>query len=551
MQRVPHKAQSETPFGASQEGTPMTRSSITHRIRRGLAGSMLALVVAASVALTGAAQAQDPVRGGSMTIINGSDIKSWDPAITNNTYPGGPMDMLDAVYGFLVYVDVKGQITGGMAESLTSEDAVTWTLKLRPGLKFTDGADYDAAAVKFNWDRAADPATSAPAQPFIASWNKSIKIVDPLTLTVTLDQPNASFAAQIAELAPFIASPAALQAAAQKTDIKPVGAGAFKLVSWDQGIGMTLERNPGYWDEGRPYLDELKFAIIPDSNSRIATVVQGGATMMAGYPYQFGDNASAPGVGAFQVPILGVYRAYFNQVKGPFADVRAREAFYSAIDRSRLMQAYTQLAGWVPPANYFGENSPFFDPAYALPAYNPERAQQLFNELAAEGKPFNIQVVTYIHPDLKRLSTYIQQMMSAYENASATITEVQEINLVDQCKVNLDFDICFEGGVLVSNLPEPNISNLFSSGGAFNWGQYKSEEMDAALKAANSTVELDGKKAAFSKVQELIAKDLPLYIPGATMRSLLLRDNTGGIVPSNGGILQKQFLFVCPERCID
>ena len=117
-----------------------------------------------------------------MTIINGSDIKCWDPAITSSTFPGGPMDVLDAVYGFIVYVDAEGKVTGGMAESLTSTDATAWTLKLRPGMKFTDGTAYDAEAVKFNWDRAADPATLAPAQTFVASWNKGIKIVDPLTL---------------------------------------------------------------------------------------------------------------------------------------------------------------------------------------------------------------------------------------------------------------------------------------------------------------------------------------------------------------------------------
>ena len=82
----------------------------------------LSLLVAGTALSTTMALAE-PVSGGEMTIINGSDIKSWDPAVTNATYPGGPMDMLDAVYGFLVYLDVDGNIQGGMAESLTSQDA--------------------------------------------------------------------------------------------------------------------------------------------------------------------------------------------------------------------------------------------------------------------------------------------------------------------------------------------------------------------------------------------------------------------------------------------
>ncbi|MEJ1158296.1 ABC transporter substrate-binding protein [Prosthecomicrobium sp. N25] len=531
----------------------MSRLQTSRHPRRSILGGFaLALALAAAPALPTVAVAQTPapVSGGTMTIINGSDITSWDPSLTAGTFPGGPMDVLDAVYGFLVYINTEGKVTGGMAESLTSTDAVTWTLKLRPGVTFTDGAAYDAEAVKFNWDRAADPATLAPTQAWIASWNKGITVVDPLTLTVKLPTPNANFAAQVAELAPFVASPAALKAAEKKTDIKPVGAGAFVLQTWNQGIGMTLTRNPKYWDQPRPYLETLKFAVIPETNSRIATVVQGGATMMAGYIHQFGSNATAPGVGTVKVPMRGIYRGYFNQVKGSFTDVRAREAFYTAIDRARLMQALTQTGGYKPPKNFFGEASPWFDPAYALPAYDPKKAQALFDALKADGKPFDIKIVIYTNSDVKRLGSYVQQVLSGYENVKATLVEVDQANLNPRCKVQLDFDVCFEGGVIVSNGPEPVISNLMSSKGTFNWGQYKSEAMDAALAEANSTVDPAAIKAAYSKVQKLVATEFPFYIFGEETRFLLVRNNTGGVVPSNGGILQKQFLFVCPDVCV-
>jgi peptide/nickel transport system substrate-binding protein len=530
---------------------------MSRRVRRPKL-SRLILGAAAALALTGAAllapaparaQGPAPVSGGTMTIINGSDINSWDPAITAGTFPGGPMDVLDSVYGFIVYINTDGKVVGGMAESLTSTDAVTWTLKLRKGVTFTDGTPYDAEAVKFNWERAANPDTLAPTRGWIATWKDGITVVDPLTLTIKLPAPNANFAAQVAELAPFIASPAALKAAKQKTDIKPVGAGAYTLTSWNQGIGMTMTRNPGYWDQPRPYLETLKFAVIPETNARIATVVQGGATMMAGYLYQFGNNATAPGVATHKIPMRGIYRAYFNQVKGPFTDVRAREAFYSAIDRARLMNAYTQTAGYVPPVNFFGTASPYFDATDKLPGYDPKKAQALFDALKAEGKPFDIKVVTYTNSDLKRLAAYVQQVLTAYDGVKVTLVEVDQANLNPRCKVQLDFDICFEGGVVVSNGPEPLISNLLSSTGSFNWGQYKNPAMDAALAEANSTVDPAGIKAAYAKVQKLFATEMPLYIFGEETRFLLIRNNTAGIVPSNGGILQKQFLFVCPDAC--
>ena len=516
----------------------------------------LALALVGGSALTtavtvSAANAQEqPVNGGEMIIINGSDIKSWDPAITGGTYPGGPMDMLDAIYGFLVYIDVDGQIQGGMAESLTSDDAKVWTLKLREGVTFTNGDAYDADAVVFNWKRAADPETAAPTQAWISTWIDGVEAIDPLTVKITLPTPNRNFASQIAQLAPFIGAPEVLKAAKTKTDIKPVGAGAFVFDSWDQNVSMTLKRNPDYWDQPRPYLDTLKFKIIPETNSRISTVVQGGATMMAGYPYQFGSNATAPGIATHEIKIPGIYRAYFNLQDGVFTDVRVRKAFYEAIDRNRLMQAYTQTTGYVTPTNYFTKDSPYYETEYTLPEYNPEDAQKLFNEVAKDnGGPIEINLVTYTNSDLKRLASYVQQVFTAYENVSVNVTLVDQAMLSQTCKIDMNYDFCVDGGVIVANGAEPLISNLLSTGGVYNWGKYASAELDAALAAANSTMDPDEVYASYLRAQQLVAEDLPLYIFGNETRFLLIRDNTGGIVPSDGGILQKQYLYVCEDAC--
>lgn len=523
---------------------------------RTIRAAALAITLLGTSGLTGVtsqafAQADaKAVSGGEMTIIAGSDIKSWDPAITSGTFPGGPMDQLDAVYGFLVYVDLDGKVQGGMAQNLTSDDATVWTLKLRPDVKFTDGTPYDAEAVLFNWKRAANPETLAPAQPFVSSWIDGAKVIDPLTIQITLPTPNRNFGSTLAQSAPFVASPAALQAAGtDKAAIKPVGAGAFVFESWDQGISLSFKKNPGYWDQPRPYLDTLKFAIIPETNSRISTVVQGGAQMMAGYPYQFGANADAAGVATHEIPIPGLYRAYFNQVAGTFTDHRAREAFYHAVDPARLMKAYTQLDGYVTPTNYFTQASPFYDPADVLPTYDPAKAQELFNALAADGKPFKIKLVSYTNSDLKRLTSYLQQVLMGYENVEVEVELVDQAMLKPQCQTQVNFDLCIDGGVLVANGAEPIISNMLKTGGVDNWGKYSSEAMDGYLNAANATMDQAEVKAAYVNVQKVIAQDLPLYIFGSETRYLLLRDNTGGIVPSNGGILQKQYLYLCEDAC--
>src|SRR5262249_4287380 len=154
----------------------------------------------------------------------------------------------------------------------------------------------------------------------------------------------------------------------------------------------------------------------------------------------------APGVTQLEIPIRGINRAYFNQANGVFTDVRARQAFYHGIDRTKLMQAFTQTDLYKAPTSYFSPKAPYLDAALTLPAYDPAKAQALMDQLAADGKPFNIKVVTYPNSDLKRLTGYVQQVLSTYKGATATIIEVDQALLQDRCKAEASA-ICFEGGV--------------------------------------------------------------------------------------------------------
>ena len=232
-------------------------------------------------------------KGGTMTVLTSGDLTSWDPCVVTSTVPTQVGDMLSMVYGNLVWTDVKGVVQPGMAKSLTTTDAITWTLKLRDGVKFIDGHMYDADAIKYNWDRIADKTQGCSSQAWVSGWNTGMTVTDAATLTIKLPSADANFALKVAELIPYIASPAALAAAAKKTDIKPMGAGPFTNTAWSQGVSSAYIRSASYWDQPRPYLDGLKVSIVSDTNARISTVVQGGGQFMAGYPFQFGSNATA------------------------------------------------------------------------------------------------------------------------------------------------------------------------------------------------------------------------------------------------------------------
>jgi ABC-type transport system substrate-binding protein len=148
--------------------------------------------------------------GGTITYAKTGDIASLDPVKITNQAPSDGV-IADSLYDMLFYNDVAtGTIAPQTAESITSTDAITWTLKLRPNIKFSDGTAYDASAVKFNYLRLQDPANVA-VRATQANLIATMTVTDPQTLGFTLKAKNALFPGALT-LIPFVASPAAVQA---------------------------------------------------------------------------------------------------------------------------------------------------------------------------------------------------------------------------------------------------------------------------------------------------------------------------------------------------
>jgi peptide/nickel transport system substrate-binding protein len=484
-----------------------------------------------------------------VTATGSGDLSTWDPCVIP---PGASVsEEMAAVYGNLFFTDTSGVVEPGMAQSLTTTDAITWTLKLRPNVKFTDGTAYDATAVKYNWDRAADPANECTEQAWVASW-KSLTITDPLTLTIVLPSADSSFPVKIAELMPFIDSPASLEAAATKTDIKPIGAGPFIMTSWDPGVSTKYDRNPGYWDQPRPYIDHFVLNQIPDTNSRIATVVQGGADYMYGYFYQYGSNASAPGVSTHRVTVPGLNILWFNTkggVSGLMNNVLAREAVVEAIDPNKLVQALTQDSTVTAPDSLYPAPSPYHDPSLVYPTYDPAKAQQLINQVIASGTKFTLTVTHPNNSDTNRAAAYIEQVLNTYKGVTALDSSVPLSNWLQVCRDQGKFDICVNPGIQVFNGPEPNTYNYLFSTGGNNIAHLDDPNLDAAETAALAAISDTDKVAAYKKVQQIYLQDLPFWAYGVQTRVMLIQDTLGGIVNYSQASTRADLLYRCPSKC--
>src|SRR5215813_9311770 len=235
-------------------------------MRRMLLTCLVVTVVGVAVlSMSTPPAAQQAARGGLLTFATGADPDSLDPQNTQSN-PGEQVNRM--MHENLIRFNAKMQLEPGLAESWTSsKDGLTWTFKLRKGIKFHDGTLFDASAVKYFFDR-----VLGDEKPFKASLYtpvvRSAEVVDPATVRVILKQPFAAFLFTIAHSAGGIVSPAAHQKWGKDLTLHPSGTGPFKFVEWVKGDHVTMAKNDGYWG-GRPLLDQVTVKTVREDQARV------------------------------------------------------------------------------------------------------------------------------------------------------------------------------------------------------------------------------------------------------------------------------------------
>jgi len=514
----------------------MTRASRSKLLL--LAGALVAMLVVGVG--TGTSKTTAPKRGGDMVIMAGSNLPSWDPATAPNTIPGVQSDRFNALYGNLVWTDSKGQLQPGMAQSLTTKDFLTWTLKLRPGLKFTSGNAYNAAAVKANWDRIAAPGSGGVSQLFASQFQT--KVEDATTLTCTLQRKDPSFALRIAELLAYIADPASLPAIG-KPYTSPVGAGPFKFDSQVPGVSETVVRNPGYWEKNRPYLDKITWRFVSDPAQRVATVVSGDAQYMNGYTFQFQSSLNSQ-FSAFKVPAGGLRMYMFNVKKAPFKDVRARKAVVLATNAAELTQSLVQDPKATSWRSLFAKTSPFYDSKLLVPTQNDGQAQQLVNQITNNGaNPLSFTIVIAAVPELQRAGQALQLQLNKINGIKADLKVVPLADWRNQTFTLHNYDLTFYPGVYDLNGADVQMTGLLGTAGAGNFTQFDSRKMNQLLANARAALDTKRKVARYDEVQQLYLQSLPVYMFGIDYRAFFHTNKIGGFTPTGSGALLMKELY--------
>jgi peptide/nickel transport system substrate-binding protein len=406
-------------------------------------------------------QPQNIQPGGTITYAKTGDIASIDPVqITNSGASDG--FLADSVYDMLVYSDVAtGKIVPQTAESLTSTDALVWTLKLRPGIKFSDGTDYNADAVKFNYQRLQDPNNHAnrAAQ---ANLIGQMDVLDPLTLKITLKSKNAVFPVAMT-LIPFIASPTAVKAqgASYGSDTKAVGAGPFIIKTWNRDSTWVLTRNPNYWRSPQPYVDQLVVNPIIDETARKNTFAAGQANMTFMGLGTNADELQKAGFTQETMILNGGIQIYFNTKTAPFNDIRARQAVGYAIDPvdySKVVNSGLQE----PIDSIFRHDSPFYDPSIVQNFNNPAKAQQLIDAWSAAngGAQLKFTMTVFTSTNYQLSAQYVQGKMNALKNVHMDLVTEASAQHITSCTLGQYAQACGFGNIFDD--PEPTWTGLYT-----------------------------------------------------------------------------------------
>ncbi|BDG61644.1 ABC transporter substrate-binding protein [Caldinitratiruptor microaerophilus] len=416
------------------------------------------------------------------------------------------------IFDKLVELDEKLNVVPELAtEWKISEDGKVYTFKLRQGVKFHDGTDFNAEAVKFNFERMLNPELKSPRRNEVSMVEK-VEVLDPYTVAITLQKPFSPFLGILTDRAGMMVSPAAVQKYGNDGFLNhPVGTGPFKFESRIKGDSITLVKNESYWRQGLPKADKVIYKVITDQNVAVVNLQSGQVDIL--------DTRTIPDQ---QLPSLrqdkrvvldvrsglGYQGLWLNVTKPPFDNKWLRKAVDAAIDRETLVKVVFGDAakpGWGP----FPPSSPLYDGQ--VPKRDLAKTREF---LEKGGKPNGFEFTLSIapSPETQKMAQVIQGML-AEAGIRMNIQQVEWGQLLD----DLDNLRHQAGAVGWSGRAEPdqNIYAFHYTGGGFNNSGYSNPVVDQLLDKSRVTQGTE-REQVFRQVLEILRDDVPyiyLYYP--------------------------------------
>ena len=488
--------------------------SLAHVTRRGLmtAGAALAFAFGS---VTGAFAQTPP---GVLIVGQIAEPKALDPAAVTAV---NDFRILMNVYDGLVrYKQGTLEVEPALATDWTiSEDGTEYTFKLREGVKFHDGTDFNADAVVFNFERMLKddhPFHNTGPFPlaFFFSAVDKVEALDPMTVKFTLNAPYAPFLSNLAYPTGLIVSPAAVEKFGTDFGRNPSGTGPFKFAEWRSNEAVVVEANPDYWG-GAPALNAVVFRPITDANTRTAEMLAGGIDLMVEVPPVALSEFQGDAYRIYEQAGPHLWFLILNAKEGPFADKRVRQAANYAINKEAIVNDVLEgtadvAAGPTPPAFAWA-----YDDTLSPYPYDPDKARALLKEAGAEGAKLTFYVTEGGSGMLDPIAmgTAIQADLQAV-GLEVKIETYEWNTFLGQVNPGLEGKADMAEMAWMTNDPDtlPFLAlrtDAWPDKGGFNSGYYSNPKVDELLEAARVATDQAERATLYKQMQEIVHDDAP------------------------------------------
>ena len=477
-------------------------AAVALAILAGACGSSKSTTAAASDQAAPATEGT-PVDGGSLVIGVAAETAGWNPHSSEWAQYGSVVG--SSVLEPLATVGPDNGAKPWLATGWIANDTFdTWQITLRQGVTFQNGEKFDAAAVKLNIEDAISGPLSGQALMGLFS---DISVVDDHTVLVKLAQPWAAFPSSFLDGQTTMMMAPEMLKQADHGDKHPIGTGPFTFDSWSPGDTFKVKKNPTYWQEGKPHLDQIEFRVMPDNTSRSAALETGDINMML-TTSAADANSMATDFTVLKdwdtepamimtntIPMIGT-------TPNPLADVHARKALAYATDRQAIATAMGE--GVLSPTSPFSSTNPWGRPdaENGYPDHDLDKAKaevaQYLQDSGASSLSFSLAGVADV--DTSKIMQLVQSQW-AEAGIHANIESLESTAFIGRA-VKGDYNAAL---FQLYSSPDPDQNHYFWSkdtikgyGGVnINFTQFSNDQMEADLATGRTSGYPDVRKQAY------------------------------------------------------
>lgn len=478
---------------------------------------VLPLAFALSAAITtGSIQAKV------ITVTTTSSFTTLDPWDADDTIS---QNIIKTVYEGLFGFDRNLKVRPALATSYdVSPDGKIYTVHLKLGVKFHDGEDFNAAAVKLNYDRVLNPKMGLSRYGLYKVIDR-VEVIDNLTVRFYLKSPFSAFVNDLAHPAGAMICPKLLETAGGKKNYvayHACGTGPYVLEKYNPAQYMTVKKNPNYHIAGLPKLDGITFRPTPEVVTAAAMLKTGESQYAHGIaPEQVPSFSSFPNIELETIHTITQGQIYINNQKKPFNDVRVRKALNYAINKVAMCKVVWK--GYCQPATGVGPVGVKYAHQFGMWPYDPKKAKEL---LAEAGYPNGFEATLWAasnNTTYQKLLQFLQQQfaMVGVKVQVRALEAGQRVALMSSVKgpENSQMDMAVWGWSASTGemdwLLRPLLATASWPPSLSNFSFYSNPVVDQAMADALATTDEKKKQEFYDLAQKTIWNDAPwvfLYV---------------------------------------